>query len=368
MNKLIFGGILSLLISGNLPAAAQQPGQYVRKALPQPAFFVPQKDIQYQEKLPPFNLPPQPAEVKVQTTVEKVQYSEPAFQPEVISDNKEESVPDEFNPNLDITLPEVPQEKAEPQAATPKYQQEYAAYVKDLQAIEQSGQALPNQELEDDLAQMGSEQRLEVDAGGKILNPFSQAQLINPMAEAPVRDASVPKAAKKSTAQILDKVEIIRRPPQQEELSAQDNAPDNPFADRAELPAIQPAEEVPLSPEVAAHFGGLNPFAGGDAERTRRIAYRNLSRFRCRRQRKNRRNLPRRRSLSRSRKSRRKRNPILPATADITAADRTAAVRSPPVTALILSVRIQTSADKVFINDFKQINIFDFGTLVDPVH
>ena len=266
MNKLIFGGILSLLISGNLPAAAQQPGQYVRKALPQPAFFVPQKDIQYQEKLPPFNLPPQPAEVKVQTTVEKVQYSEPAFQPEVISDNKEESVPDEFNPNLDITLPEVPQEKAEPQAATPKYQQEYAAYVKDLQAIEQSGQALPNQELEDDLAQMGSEQRLEVDAGGKILNPFSQAQLINPMAEAPVRDASVPKAAKKSTAQILDKVEIIRRPPQQEELSAQDNAPDNPFADRAELPAIQPAEEVPLSPEVAAHFGGLNPFAGGDAE------------------------------------------------------------------------------------------------------
>lgn len=266
MNKLIFGGILSLLISGNLPAAAQQPGQYVRKALPQPAFFVPQKDIQYQEKLPPFNLPPQPAEVKVQTTVEKVQYSEPAFQPEVISDNKEESVPDEFNPNLDITLPEVPQEKAEPQAATPKYQQEYAAYVKDLQAIEQSGQALPNQELEDDLEQMGSEQRLEVDAGGKILNPFSQAQLINPMAEAPVRDASVPKAAKKSTAQILDKVEIIRRPPQQEELSAQDNAPDNPFADRAELPAIQPAEEVPLSPEVAAHFGGLNPFAGGDAE------------------------------------------------------------------------------------------------------
>jgi len=266
MNKLIFGGILSFLISGNLPAAAQQPGQYVRKALPQPAFFVPQKDIQYQEKLPPFNLPPQPAEVKVQTTVEKVQYSEPAFQPEVISDNKEESVPDEFNPNLDITLPEVPQEKAEPQAATPKYQQEYAAYVKDLQAIEQSGQALPNQELEDDLAQMGSEQRLEVDAGGKILNPFSQAQLINPMAEAPVRDASVPKAAKKSTAQILDKVEIIRRPPQQEELSAQDNAPDNPFADRAELPAIQPAEEVPLSPEVAAHFGGLNPFAGGDAE------------------------------------------------------------------------------------------------------
>lgn len=266
MNKLIFGGILSLLISGNLSAAAQQPGQYVRKALPQPAFFVPQKDIQYQEKLPPFNLPPQPAEVKVQTTVEKVQYSEPAFQPEVISDNKEESVPDEFNPNLDITLPEVPQEKAEPQAATPKYQQEYAAYVKDLQAIEQSGQALPNQELEDDLAQMGSEQRLEVDAEGKILNPFSQAQLINPMAEAPVRDASVPKAAKKSTAQILDKVEIIRRPPQQEELSAQDNAPDNPFADRAELPAIQPAEEVPLSPEVAAHFGGLNPFAGGDAE------------------------------------------------------------------------------------------------------
>ena len=249
-----------------MPAAAQQPGQYVRKALPQPAFFVPQKDIQYQEKLPPFNLPPQPAEVKVQTTVEKVQYSEPAFQPEVISDNKEESVPDEFNPNLDITLPEVPQEKAEPQAATPKYQQEYAAYVKDLQAIEQSGQALPNQELEDDLAQMGSEQRLEVDAGGKILNPFSQAQLINPMAEAPLRDASVPKAAKKSTAQILDKVEIIRRPPQQEELSAQDNAPDNPFADRAELPAIQPAEEVPLSPEVAAHFGGLNPFAGGDAE------------------------------------------------------------------------------------------------------
>ena len=266
MNKLIFGGILSLLISGNLPAAAQQPGQYVRKALPQPAFFVPQKDIQYQEKLPPFNLPPQPAEVKVQTTVEKVQYSEPAFQPEVISDNKEESVPDEFNPNLDITLPEVPQEKAEPQAATPKYQQEYAAYAKDLQAIEQSGQARPNQELEDDLAQMGSEQRLEVDAEGKILNPFSQAQLINPMAEAPVRDASVPKAAKKSTAQILDKVEIIRRPPQQEELSAQDNAPDNPFADRAELPAIQPAEEVPLSPEVAAHFGGLNPFAGGDAE------------------------------------------------------------------------------------------------------
>ena len=105
MNKLIFGGILSLLISGNLPAAAQQPGQYVRKALPQPAFFVPQKDIQYQEKLPPFNLPPQPAEVKVKPTVEKVQYSEPAFQPEVISDNKEESVPTNLTPILTLRFP-----------------------------------------------------------------------------------------------------------------------------------------------------------------------------------------------------------------------------------------------------------------------
>lgn len=130
-----------------------------------------------------------------------------------------------------------------------------------------------------------------------------------------------------------------------------------------------------MSPEVAAHFGGLNPFAGGDAEPA------DVSE-----QAEPEDTVPELEPLPlpetteepaespeetepqpqpeepQEKKSHSSRN------SGYHRSDRTAAVRSPPVTVLILSVRIQTSADKVFINDFKQINIFDFGTLVDPVH
>lgn len=270
MNKLIFSGILGILISGSLNASAQHPGRYVRKPVSAPEFFIPSKEIEHQEKLPPFNVPePVSSPAPAKASIEQIKYDEPEFKPEEPSQPAATSE-EEFNPNLEITPIEGELQKNESSQATPKYKQEYAAYVQDLKAIAETGEAPHNQELDNDLAKMNNDRRLEVDTDGRIINPFQQSQLINPMALA---QNTVPHAETETT-KILDSVEIIRRPPQafveDEPQAVEADHKDNPFANTEER---QPAAETesrpviaPATPEAAAHFGGLNPFVDDTPE------------------------------------------------------------------------------------------------------
>lgn len=210
MNKLIFGGLLGILASISIPANAQKPGNYVRKPMPAPNFFVPQKALPQPEKLPPFYMPEPAAAPRVVTP--DIPAETATFEQEEVITDEETSPVEEFNPNLDVSLPQ-PEEAVKPENTEPKYKQEYDAYVKDLEAIAETGEAPANPELKKDLEKMNSEERLKVDEDGRITDIFQQSQLINPMAYG------------------------------------------------KELPE---QEEEVMSPETAAYFGGTNPFYDGD--------------------------------------------------------------------------------------------------------
>ena len=207
MSKWIYSGlfVFSILISPQVHA--QKPGGYVRKPMPAPNFFVPQKALPQPEKLPPFNIPePEiPAAITTQNTPHNPE-PDITFERQEQTDLPESTQEEEFNPNLDITLPETSIDNKE--SSMPKYKQEYDAYVKDLNVIAETGQAPANPELEKDLEKLNSEDRLEVDEDGRILNSFQQSQLINPMAN----------------VQILEQVEIDRT------KSTATEEPYNPFA------------------------------------------------------------------------------------------------------------------------------------------
>jgi len=279
MNGRIFCGLLGLLVSTSFPADAQNPGRYVRKPLPAPNFFVPEKALSHQEKLPPFNLPRQKQATDAAVAEEPIgETPHEAISFKSADNNTEESAEaiKEFNPSLDVSLPEEPLADSD-DAATPKYKQEYDTYIKDLKVIEETGQAPKNPELEEDLKKLDSEDRLEVDEEGRIINSFQQSQLINPMAYG----REYPSA---SNTQILEQVEINRSPePIPAAVPSSEEEPQNPFATGKPLPE-QPTENAPvvpqppkttapketmsqeetISPETAAYFGGTNPFYDGE--------------------------------------------------------------------------------------------------------
>ena len=269
MKQLAFLTVLSLGIGLSVSLAAAQE-RYVRKPLPQPDFFVPQKDVEYQEKLPPFYIP------EVQPQAEAVvEESSPTieFQPQANSQPKASSEP-EFNPELDVKLDDpAPLPTTD---ETPKYQQEYNSYLQDLSAIAQTGQAPKNPELENDLSALSNDNRLEVKEDGQISPRSSSEELINPMAlaQALPQQNSMPVSTE---AQIIDRVEIINLPDslkQKKKSSLSETEPENyenPFAQAEEISLPKgnsttndtaPAQPVIANPEVAAHFrGGSNPFA-----------------------------------------------------------------------------------------------------------
>ena len=263
MKKFALLTVLSLGIGLGFENLGLAQERYVRKPLPQPDFFVPQKDVEYQEKLPPFYIP------EVQPQVEPEAQEAPKsieFQPQ--QQNQTQPTPEpEFNPNLDINLDSsAPVTKEE---ETPKYKQEYDAYLKDLSVIAQTGKAPYNGDLEADLSTLSDDTRLEVSEEGKISPHSSNEELINPMALAQVLPAQTP-ANVSTEAKIIDSVEVINLPEtlQKAKDSSADNATeeyDNPFAQAAEInsnKANAPAQVVVPTPEVAAHFrGGSNPFA-----------------------------------------------------------------------------------------------------------
>ena len=275
MKKLALLTVLSLGIGLGFENLGLAQERYVRKPLPQPDFFVPQKDVEYQEKLPPFYVPevlPQ-ADTEEKDTTKSIE-----FQPQQQKLTQPTPEP-EFNPNLDINLDSsAPVTKEE---ETPKYKQEYEAYLKDLNVIAQTGKAPHNSDLEADLSTMSDDIRLEVSEEGKISPHSSNEELINPMAFAQVLPTQAPLNVN-TEAQIIDKVEVINIPEDlstNTKTSSMDKAPEeykNPFAQAEEIKSFEKSgitvenlsnESAPTpltvtTPEVAAHFrGGSNPFA-----------------------------------------------------------------------------------------------------------
>ncbi len=263
MKKLALLTVLSLGFGLGFENLSLAQEKYVRKPLPQPGFFVPQKDVEYKETLPPFYIP------EVQPQVEPEAQEAPKsieFQPQQQKQAQPNPEP-EFNPNLDINLDNsTPVTK---EGETPKYKQEYEAYLKDLSVIAQTGKAPYNSDLEADLSALSDDSRLEVNEDGKISPHSSNEELINPMALAQVLPPQEPSTVN-TEAQIIDSVEIINLPEELQKTkdSSTDNVTeeyDNPFAQGEELNSDKtniPAQVVAPSPEVAAHFrGGSNPFA-----------------------------------------------------------------------------------------------------------
>lgn len=88
----------------------------------------------------------------------------------------------------------------------PVYQTEYELYLQDLGIIEQTGKAPENQELEADLAKMDSNERIRLTASRFSSTPmmFAQVQYSAPL----------------NSAEVLNKVEVIRVPEEFREMYA----------------------------------------------------------------------------------------------------------------------------------------------------
>lgn len=269
MKKFVLLTALSVGLGLNFGSWAVAQERFVRKPLPQPDFFVPKKDVEYQEKLPPFNLPePKPV---VDNTPEPIN-----FQPVQKQNIPQQEL--EFNPNLDVNLetpPDLPNDEE-----TPKYKQEYNAYLEDLNTIAQTGQAPKNIDLENDLSALSNDARLDVNDNGIISPQTNKQELINPMAFAQVLPTQQALSVT-SDAEIIDSVEVINLPEslkkkKKTQIENDSSAYSNPFAQAENLNNFteenlpeenfisenSPSQPISPIPEVAAHFrGGSNPFA-----------------------------------------------------------------------------------------------------------
>ena len=219
--------------------------RYVRKPLPAPDFFVPKQDVEYREKLPPFNLPKQEDTTSPQS-IEKV--NEPTFYP---VEEKQAPIPQEpeFDPTLDVDLSSSTSNENNQSNNTPTYQKEYDAYLQDLNAIAQSGKAPYRLDLEKDLSAMDSEDKIELDLDGNLKTQSLNQNSNNALVLAQL--APKPSAGDEATsAEIIDSVEIIRMPKNLQTTSTQ----------KAEKPTHK-RMVVSKNPETAE-----NPFADDIAE------------------------------------------------------------------------------------------------------
>ena len=218
--------------------------KFVRKPLPAPEFFVPKEDVQYQEKLPPFYFPkPSQPEKPQENSLpqENIQ-----FQP-VPNQTDEPQQNMEFNPNINVDF-NKPQSQSD---ETPKYKQEYDAYLKDLEVIAQTGVAPKNYELQNDLAAFSDDKRFTLNDDGQI----PPQRPLNPMASARILPDNT---SEKTNAVVVDAIEVVNIPKSLQKTGQTDaqKSLDNPFANAKTVQTPQ------VSPEVAAHFrGGNNPFA-----------------------------------------------------------------------------------------------------------
>lgn len=273
MKKSALLSALSVSLCFYISPLAFSQETYVRKPLPAPDFFVPQKDVQYQEKLPPFPQPELPNE-----QIEQALPEQPKFQP-VPPQTKPVTHELEFNPSLDVNLGEN-QSSAE---NTPKYKQEYDAYLQDLNSIALTGKAPNNPELNKDLSALSNDTRINVNNSG-MFEPQSFNKYDNTSFTLVQNMPDRQPALVSSDAKIIDTVEVLNIP---KSLKKQKNSVDSSNVVPPSTEYKNNTDEVTnvsskndeqnvdenlnnsaqnvvidsiTSPEVAAYFRGTNPF------------------------------------------------------------------------------------------------------------
>lgn len=118
---------------------AQNMQEYQRKQ-PQPNFFIPAKELDNKEKLPP------------------LVYKKPTMEEKKLPQTKAEANPlkpsSQAKNEKDTTLSGL--------AETPEYKQKYEDYLNSLREIKETGKALDNPRLEADLAKMNSDEKIVI--------------------------------------------------------------------------------------------------------------------------------------------------------------------------------------------------------------
>ncbi len=148
--KKLLALVICVLLAGAAFARAQS-GAYVRKQV-KPNFFIPKSAEPQPEKLPmPHYQPAETASIKRGASTPQATAPEPA-QP------------------ADTAVKTTPQTKTQPSQAvvkelsdTPEYQRKYQEYLRDLEYIAATGERPSNANLDNDLRQMNSNERIKVD-------------------------------------------------------------------------------------------------------------------------------------------------------------------------------------------------------------
>ncbi len=148
--KKLLALVICVLLAGAAFARAQS-GAYVRKQV-KPNFFIPKSAEPQPEKLP------MPHYQRIETNREKQDVSSP-----------QATAPEPAQPAESIAAT-IPQTETQPSQAvvkdlsdTPEYQRKYQEYLRDLEYIAATGERPSNANLDNDLRQMNSNERIKVD-------------------------------------------------------------------------------------------------------------------------------------------------------------------------------------------------------------
>ncbi len=157
MQKLFLFSAVSAIFAFSLLAQAAQPGRYVRKQL-KPNFFIPEKDLDYTEKLPEFNYYPEaslPKAIRPNSEPEQVIKVIKAPEQDVAKTVEQAALPQQTeSPYIEYDKNEL--------AQIPEYKQKYDDYINDLKEIAKSGKLPENPRVAFDLMKMSTNARLVV--------------------------------------------------------------------------------------------------------------------------------------------------------------------------------------------------------------
>lgn len=171
MQKMFFIFLIALIAGISITAAAQRPGEYIRKQL-KPSFFIPEKELDSTEKLPEFNYYPEEEKKPLKAEILEIS-DEVDMTSELPEDTATSSLPAPLNAEKPkIVESEYLKYSKEELASLPEYKQKYDDYVSDLKIIAETGKTPENKRLAEDLAKMSTNNRIIVDEsfGLKPLN------------------------------------------------------------------------------------------------------------------------------------------------------------------------------------------------------
>lgn len=167
MVKILIGLVLVLLAS--FDASAQQ--KYVRKQV-RPDFFIPEKELNRREKLPPFPQnqvmqPEMPKDVatKVEDIEEEMNEEQSTTDDITEAPKKQEVIYTDFRivPMEEGQKQETAEPFADDLSSSEAYQQKEQAYKKDLESLAKSHKIPENPIVEKDLEKMDSNDKIWVD-------------------------------------------------------------------------------------------------------------------------------------------------------------------------------------------------------------